>query len=130
MLGILEDGDWEDEKIQLSDRSRIALSTDGITETFNLLENDFGKQRLLELLLKHASKSATETAELIHSSVTEFRGNAKQTDDVTLLLLDLVLKSDSACRSDSRPEDKRQNGHHVHVANHKVVLEQDPDAAG
>lgn len=99
LLGIDEDTDWEDETIELSENCRLALSTDGITETFNSDENQFGKQRLLDLLLEHACLPASQTAKLIHENVNEFRGEQTQSDDVTLLLLDFVLKESKANNS-------------------------------
>ncbi len=90
LLGILEDEEWEEETIRLKEHCRLALATDGIPETFDVNENAFGKQRLLDLLLKNAGQSADDTAAAVLESVKVFRGEAKQSDDVTLLLLDLM----------------------------------------
>ena len=129
LLGILEDGDWEDVIIQLSGHSRIAISTDGITETFNSEEKAFGKQRLLKLLLQHSSMSATDTAEFVRSKVIEFRGDAKQTDDVTLLLLDLVLKqSDIPSNVNAQSENRSRNGQESPAASHPVVADRNTKA--
>ena len=92
LLGILEDEQWDEQTLTISDHSRLAISTDGITETFNADGSQFGKQRLLDELLGHGSLSAPQASELIHESVKQFQGNEKQHDDITLLLMDLDLK--------------------------------------
>lgn len=96
LLGIDEDESWEEHTIQLAEHSRFVVSTDGITETFNAEGREFGKERLLNSLLLHASSPVAETALHVHEAIQCFRAPEKQMDDVTLLLLEF---SDLACSS-------------------------------
>lgn len=124
LLGILEDGDWKDETVQFSEGCRLAISTDGITETFKAAEKEFGKQRLLDLLLQHCSLSATETAELVHASVREFRGEENQKDDVTLLLMDWVMKQSETDQEPDCPTTNAANdGLRIHSSDEGSVAE-------
>ena len=124
LLGILEDGDWKDETVQISEGCRLAISTDGITETFNAAEKEFGKQRLLDLLLQHYSLSATETAELVHESVREFRGDENQKDDVTLLLMDWVMKqSEKDQKPDCPTTNAANDGLRIHSSDEGSVAD-------
>ena len=62
------------------------LFTDGVTEAQNENGEEFGEERLQELLLTNANLSAAELREKIIAAVTEF-GNGRFYDDVTLLVL-------------------------------------------
>ncbi|HCS51018.1 SpoIIE family protein phosphatase [Rubinisphaera sp.] len=94
LLGIHEDESWEEYTIQIDENSRFAVSTDGITETFNSEGREFGKERLLDSLLLHASSSVAETATLVHETVRDFRATEQQMDDVTLLLIEFFHQED------------------------------------
>jgi sigma-B regulation protein RsbU (phosphoserine phosphatase) len=65
----------------------VALCTDGITETWNDSGEQFGRQRLKQSLLKHASQPATTILEGVMREVSDFRGLAPQRDDLTLVVL-------------------------------------------
>lgn len=89
LLGIVDGMEWKDITIDIADRCRIATSTDGITESFNAHGEQFGKQQLLEILLGNRTRCAAETAVIVDQRLHEFRGESPQTDDVTLLIIDL-----------------------------------------
>jgi serine phosphatase RsbU (regulator of sigma subunit) len=65
----------------------VALSTDGITEAWNDSGEKFGRQRLKQSLLQHASQPATTILEGVMREVSDFRGLAPQRDDLTLVVL-------------------------------------------
>jgi sigma-B regulation protein RsbU (phosphoserine phosphatase) len=64
----------------------LVLFTDGVTEAQDGNGEEFGEERLQELLLTNPNLSAAELREKIISAVTEF-GNGSFYDDVTLLVL-------------------------------------------
>ncbi len=68
----------------------VALCTDGITEAWNERGEQFGRERLKESLLRHASQSAIMILESMMHDVLEFRGSAPQKDDLTLIVLKRV----------------------------------------
>ena len=65
----------------------VALCTDGITEAWNDSGEQFGRERLKQSLLRHASQSATSILEGVLHDVLDFRGPAPQKDDLTLVVL-------------------------------------------
>lgn len=89
LLGIIEDDSWEEVILTLPDVSRLAISTDGITEAFNSDSQQFGRDTLLSELVKHKDSPTSEVTEKIHQQIRKFRGEELQTDDVTLLLIDI-----------------------------------------
>jgi len=64
----------------------VALCTDGITEAWNDSGEQFGRERLKQSLLRHASQSATSILEGVLQDVLDFRGPAPQKDDLTLVV--------------------------------------------
>ncbi|MDQ3474428.1 MAG: serine/threonine-protein phosphatase [Acidobacteriota bacterium] len=62
------------------------LFTDGVTEALDEKGDQFGEERLQELLLTNALLSTAELREKIIAAVTDF-GNGSFYDDVTLLVL-------------------------------------------
>ena len=63
----------------------LALYTDGITESFDADEEDFGEARLIDALARHRSLPACELAHAIVNEVLQFSSGV-QFDDVTLIL--------------------------------------------
>ncbi len=65
----------------------IVFYTDGITEAMNEQNEQFGENRLKELILKYKESNAEELKERIISGIYRFRGEAIQSDDITLTIL-------------------------------------------
>jgi len=63
----------------------IALYTDGVTESFNSAEEDFGEGRLIEALRRNRARNAADIAAAIVDEVAHFSGR-EQYDDITLIL--------------------------------------------
>jgi sigma-B regulation protein RsbU (phosphoserine phosphatase) len=64
----------------------MVLFTDGVTEACNSEDEEFGEDRLLEVLQENRSRSATEIQKKILQTVTEF-SRAPWRDDATLLVV-------------------------------------------
>ena len=65
----------------------LALCTDGITEAWNTKGEQFGRERLKQSLLRHASQEASAILEGVMRDVSDFRGVEPQKDDLTLVVL-------------------------------------------
>jgi serine phosphatase RsbU (regulator of sigma subunit) len=61
--------------------------TDGITEEKNINGEEFGEDRLIELLQRHAHFGAEEIRDRVISAVKEFSGDALQHDDQTVVVV-------------------------------------------
>jgi sigma-B regulation protein RsbU (phosphoserine phosphatase) len=86
-LGIQSDGGYEESTIALTPGMILLIGTDGIWEQHNEADEMFGKQRLCKIIQESASAAAEDTAERISEAVKDFRGQAPQGDDVTMVVV-------------------------------------------
>lgn len=68
----------------------LLIGTDGIWETRDDSGRMFGKTRLAALIREHASYSSEILIQAIMTSLKDFRGSARQEDDVTLAVVKIV----------------------------------------
>ncbi|MCB1086383.1 MAG: SpoIIE family protein phosphatase [Verrucomicrobiae bacterium] len=66
----------------------LLLYTDGVTEAADPEENEFGIQRLREVLAESASGGAQAVVEAVSEALTRFTGTAPQSDDITLIAVE------------------------------------------
>ncbi len=85
-LGLLPQAEYQEEVVQLRPGDLVVLYTDGITEAFDPQEEEFGEERLTEILLRERHRSAREIFDAIMSAVDDFTAGAPQHDDLTLLV--------------------------------------------
>ncbi len=67
----------------------LVLYTDGIVEALSESETFYGSKRLNKMIQRHAGKSAKEILDLLAQDVNSFIGNAKQHDDMTIMVIKL-----------------------------------------
>ncbi|HLE70944.1 MAG TPA: GAF domain-containing SpoIIE family protein phosphatase [Vicinamibacteria bacterium] len=85
-LGFFDAPRYFEQFAQLSTGDLVCLYTDGITETSNAKDEDYGRARLIEVLRRHQQRSAAEIADAILSDVRRF-GERAPLDDATVLIL-------------------------------------------
>lgn len=90
ILGIDQMAIWDEIHVDLAVGDRLLIVTDGVTETFNQAGLLFGRQRLASLATQCEALSLEQTAERINNSLKDYRGVTAQTDDVTMLLVELT----------------------------------------
>ena len=86
VIGVFPDQIYATQEVELRRGDCLALFTDGVTEACDEAGEEFGEERLQELLMNGANLSAAELRERIIAAVTEF-GNGSFCDDVTLMVL-------------------------------------------
>ena len=84
-LGIMQDFAYKGQSITIEHDNALCLYTDGVTEAENIHHELFGDERLEAVL--HQRRSAMDHLEAIKTAVTEFVGEAPQSDDITLLFI-------------------------------------------
>jgi len=89
-IGIVDGLIYRESRTNLSYGDILFSYTDGVTEAMDLHQNLFSDERLLSLLTSAQYSSAKESIHLIHQAVTEFQGNAEQSDDITMLSLQFL----------------------------------------
>lgn len=86
-MGISSKEAYEQEALELSKGDRLILFTDGITEAADSrVEEEFGEERLLEILRESRALNAAEIQSSVLARVAKFTGDKFQ-DDATLIVL-------------------------------------------
>lgn len=87
IVGILPGAVYTDSCVQLEDGDTLVLFTDGVSEAHNLLGEEYGEDRLLELLEKTKDLTCEQMVEKVIESLRHFVGNASQHDDITVSVI-------------------------------------------
>ena len=75
------------EKANLAKGTIVFIGTDGIWETMDAASNQFGKDRLREIIRDNASAGVEAIGKAVEAAVRQFRGEEKQADDVTYVIV-------------------------------------------
>jgi sigma-B regulation protein RsbU (phosphoserine phosphatase) len=86
-LGMFEDETWEKSVILLAREDVLVLYTDGVVEAQDVGDSTFGEDRLLRCVQSNLGHPAQVIRDAIIADVYEFTGDARQYDDITLLVL-------------------------------------------
>lgn len=86
-LGILEDADYAEEKIQLTPGDVLLFYTDGVTEALNGEKEIFGVGRLIRTVQQNLALDAQGLIDVVYEKVLEFAAGEAQNDDLTLIAL-------------------------------------------
>ena len=90
-LGIRPEMDYPPANVTLRRGDTLLLYTDGITDARNLDGQDFGDERLIQLVRDlPRAMSAGETLEAIAGELDRFTAGAEQMDDMTLFALKVM----------------------------------------
>jgi len=87
VLGAFPGSEYEDREMQLESGDVVVFHTDGLTELTNSEGEDFGVERLTELVRRYRSEPLDKIIEAVRVEARVFRGAATRHDDVTLMLL-------------------------------------------
>jgi phosphoserine phosphatase RsbU/P len=89
VLGIFPDAHYEEMEIPFEPGDRLVLFTDGITEASTTGLEEFGIDRLTNLMTVHHDGPASRLLGAIMSSVAEFTAQGLQ-DDATLMIISML----------------------------------------
>ncbi len=105
ILGILENVDYEEDRVRLQPGDRVVFYTDGISEAANAAGEQFGDQRLCDVVeAMPAGFSAREIAERVLAALGDFLGAVEPQDDMTLLVIRVLEPAAVDAAAPSRPE--------------------------
>lgn len=90
MLGIVPDERYREKTVQLEPGDRLCFFTDGLVEARNELGEGYGTDRLEAALAAHGRIGAEDLLAKLLADQGAFRGDTKHTDDVTLVVSELV----------------------------------------
>jgi serine phosphatase RsbU (regulator of sigma subunit) len=85
VIGMFEDWRCVMAENRLNAGDVLALYTDGVTESFNSADEEFGEERLIDALRRNRALNARELAGAIVDEVARF-SSREQNDDITLII--------------------------------------------
>jgi phosphoserine phosphatase RsbU/P len=88
-LGMLPDRDFDPLEYHVEKGDRLFLCSDGVLECTNFAGQEFGQQRLMDLLHQHRHSSLDTLLKSLQATMHRWSGSAEFADDVTLLALEL-----------------------------------------
>jgi sigma-B regulation protein RsbU (phosphoserine phosphatase) len=86
ILGAFPNSKYKGAEIQLERGDLLAFYTDGLTELSNPAGEEFGVERLVELIRKRRDEPLEAIIEAVRKRARAFRGSAEREDDITLML--------------------------------------------
>ena len=87
-LGTFDMAKYRSNKLMLSPGDQLLLYTDGVTEAFNVKDEQYGGQRLEEFLMKHTDLHPHEITDALKGDIQAWADGAEQSDDITILALE------------------------------------------
>jgi sigma-B regulation protein RsbU (phosphoserine phosphatase) len=86
ILGMMPDYEYQTGILTFSPGDLLVCYTDGVNEALNLEEEEFGEERLKEIISQNMTRKTSQIAGIIVEDIKQFCDGAPQYDDITLLL--------------------------------------------
>ncbi|MBD3403015.1 SpoIIE family protein phosphatase [candidate division GN15 bacterium] len=87
VLGVTPHGIFEEQALFLQPGDLIVMYTDGVTEVFSEDGEEFGLDRLIEVVRGCRDKKSDEIEKIIHDTVRSFAARTHTFDDFTLMII-------------------------------------------
>ena len=94
-LAMFDGLSYDETRVEVTAGGKLFLYTDGVTESTNAEEDEFGDQRMTENLLVSAERGPGDTIEEMLRAVESFAGTAPQFDDIAMLVLGRDMPQDT-----------------------------------
>lgn len=78
---------YQQERLSLQDGDLLFMFTDGVSEAMDIDSNLYGDQRITDCLLNLSGNDPRTAVDCIFASVNNFAGEARQSDDITMLAM-------------------------------------------
>jgi serine phosphatase RsbU (regulator of sigma subunit) len=86
VLGVLSIAPYCEERVPLGSGDLLAIYSDGVTEAANTSGEEYGEQRLIDVLQSRRGESADAIVSTVMESLNQFTLGAPQADDITLVV--------------------------------------------
>lgn len=84
------DPNLEETTIKINPGNMFLFYSDGLNEAMNSQRNEFGLSNVIKVLSENKIKSSGEIQKHLLESVSEFRGEAEQNDDITFVVVKVI----------------------------------------
>ena len=86
-LGVLENADYDQTTLQLEPGDQLLMFSDGVSEAMNTSQEEFGYERLAQLLANQPTVSAQATVQRVFEAIAAHEAGTEQSDDITCMVL-------------------------------------------
>ncbi len=90
VVGIFPDADYQEERLSLAPGDMLLAYTDGIIECVNEYGEEFGEERLINLVNENRSLSAENIQRVVVERVLDWAFEEERDDDMTLIVAKFV----------------------------------------
>jgi serine phosphatase RsbU (regulator of sigma subunit)/pSer/pThr/pTyr-binding forkhead associated (FHA) protein len=87
VLGLMEGVPYQEGEVALGPGDTLVVYSDGVTETWDASEEEFGDRRLADVIVRERAQDAAALQDAILRELEAFSGGAKGTDDRTLIII-------------------------------------------
>ncbi len=102
-VGWMEDVDFEEISLQLQPGDRVFLYSDGVPEAMDGELNEFGNERMVELLTASRGMAINESVGALLQAVQTWCGRSGPKDDVSILAWEMRRRRVNAGHTDLPP---------------------------
>jgi sigma-B regulation protein RsbU (phosphoserine phosphatase) len=86
VVGIFPDAEYEQETLRMQSGDLFLAYTDGITECVNEYGEEFGEERLMQLVRSHVHLNASDLQKVLVQHVLDWTYEEERDDDMTLII--------------------------------------------
>jgi len=86
-VGLFEMAPYSGDQVELKPGDTMVLYSDGVTEAQNVAGEEFGEERMVDVMKQYHQDSAAVVLDKLIEAVTTFAHGAEQYDDVTALVV-------------------------------------------
>jgi len=87
VLGLFPSATYESGSVRLKAGDHLVLFTDGVLEARDVNGEEFGEERLQELLKENAQSATSDILQRLNEAINIFSANTPQHDDITMMVL-------------------------------------------
>ncbi len=87
VLGVTTSIEFEERPLFVGKGDIFLFYTDGVSEVFDEKENEFGLERLIDIVKENKTKSAENIKEVIYNQVRQFASRDHSFDDFTMIII-------------------------------------------
>ncbi|NNE09959.1 MAG: serine/threonine-protein phosphatase, partial [Gemmatimonadetes bacterium] len=84
-LGIMPDAEYEQRSVELGPLDLVVAFTDGLLEATNHRDEEYGEERVIDVLSRYNRKNLDAIISALFESVTGFQGRIAQLDDIAII---------------------------------------------
>ena len=86
-IGMMRGVAYQEGSVEFQPGDVLVIYSDGITESINEREEEFDEERLIEVVKKNLSRSASGIRDRIDEALSRFVGTTAPVDDMTLMII-------------------------------------------